>query len=633
MSDQEWGYEPETDGPPIKNGRYQLPGLDGQSRAYTRVTTFARTVSDNYALEHWEKRVLAHGLGLRPDLVRIAAVTDVADKQAMKAVVEQGLEAGGRTSSANEGTALHTVLRRLITGDLQWDQVPDEMKADTAAVFSELQRYGLRQIPELCERTVINDDYETAGTFDTALVDSDNVLVLADFKSGQRLDLSAAEFAIQFSQYARSRRMWDPTTKTVVPAPQFRQDYALVIHVPRGSGQCFVHRVNLVMGYALSRLAYEVRAARNMRELITPHIAPTGIEPGVAVPMPAGTAQLSGQQISGPASVQQVAQALSGLAVVPDPPAQVPIGAPLVTPSTYDQGGSLPSFDPAAVVAQMANGHAAGTAPMPAAQGPQETPPLSSPVETGGDADELVTLTKQVGGSAKARMQSIAKLVDPALKLERTTANLAADIVSSERWPERRASVLDGLRQAVAEKPGRGRPRKAEPETAPEPAAPIAPVPTAAEAAQALGVEAPASNPNAKYVITGQTDVTAENLSSLSPQAAAQVQRAQNVQNGVMPDGSGPIPGHEPAVFGTPEPEDDHDPIADAPSTIELFQAYQTAGQQVDHVAFYRRWLELSANMNDLRQILNHCQQTQTVLPPELVEFGNNRSAKFRAES
>jgi hypothetical protein len=372
-----------------------------------------------------------------------------------------------------------------------------------------------------------------------------------------------------------------------------------------------------------------------MRELITPHIAPTGIEPGTAVPMPAGTAQLSGQQISGPASAQQVAQALSGLAVVPTVP------EPTTQAGAYDQGGHLPSFDPAAVVtppAQTANGHAAGAAPVPAAQGSQETPPMvhepsGTLAVSADDVDELVELTKKIGGSAKARMQSIAKLVDSELKLERTTANLAADIVASDNWPVRRASVLDGLRQAVAEKPGRGRPRKAEPETAPEPAKPVAPVPTAAEAAQALGVEAPASNPNAKYVITGQTDVTTEDLSSLSPQAAAQVQRAQNVQNGVMPDGSGPIPGHEPAVFGAPEPEDDHDPIADAPSTIELFQAYQTAGQQVDHVAFYRRWLELSANMNDLRQILNHCQQTQTVLPPELVEFGNNRSAKFRAES
>jgi hypothetical protein len=262
-----WGYEPEQNGPPIVNGRYQVNG-----ESYTRVTNFAGTIQERFALEHWEKRVLAHGLGLRPDLAAMAAATEVADKQTMKGLIESALEAGGRNTDANNGSAIHGFCKGLLTGEVQWSAVPPDYQEDVRAYFRELERCGLRQIPELTERTVLNSDYETVGTFDIGLMDREGDIIVGDIKTGQRIDMSNIEFAIQFAQYNHARKMYDPSSKSWVDAPPFRTDYALVIHVPHGTGQAYVHRVNTDLGYAFSRLAAEVRAARRLHEVITPYV-------------------------------------------------------------------------------------------------------------------------------------------------------------------------------------------------------------------------------------------------------------------------------------------------------------------------------------------------------------------------
>jgi len=55
-------------------GRYLLPDpATGEERAWTRATTWARTLSDMTGLHKWECRMVARGITLRPDLYALAA--------------------------------------------------------------------------------------------------------------------------------------------------------------------------------------------------------------------------------------------------------------------------------------------------------------------------------------------------------------------------------------------------------------------------------------------------------------------------------------------------------------------------------------------------------------------------------
>lgn len=265
-----WGHTGPNDEGLIRNGRYYVPGPDGVERSYTRITNHAKELASLYGVHHWEQRLLAHGIGLRPDLAAIAASIPVDDKKAWPSVIEDALKAGGRDVAANQGTALHGFCAGLLTGSLQWADVLPEYREDVEAYFRELKRVGLRQVPELTEVTVRNDDYDTVGTLDTGLMDHEGALVVGDIKTGAKLDLAQLSFAIQLALYARAR--WMLSNGVMVPAPQWRTDYAIVIHVPHGSGQAFSHRVNLDIGYAAARVASESRALNSLNNIMTPYI-------------------------------------------------------------------------------------------------------------------------------------------------------------------------------------------------------------------------------------------------------------------------------------------------------------------------------------------------------------------------
>src|SRR5574338_583746 len=70
--------EPKRD----RYGRYLIPHPDtGKETAWTRATTFAKTVSDTFGLTKWELRMVSLGLAKRPDLLaQVAGVLDPADR-------------------------------------------------------------------------------------------------------------------------------------------------------------------------------------------------------------------------------------------------------------------------------------------------------------------------------------------------------------------------------------------------------------------------------------------------------------------------------------------------------------------------------------------------------------------------
>lgn len=275
-------------------GRYKLKHPEtGKVQSFTRATTFAKSISDTFALSQWSQRMVAKGLTLRPDLLAMAHSLDVkADKDKLNALCEDAKSAAGNKVAANLGTALHSFSEAVDKG-MAVDDVPEAQRADVSAYAYAMRTAGVEVVPELIERQTCVPAFEVAGTFDrvldlttiepwfrTALNDAGygnistvNPLVIGDVKSGQDLQYGWNEIAIQLAIYAMGVRtvgVWDKKAKTWEPPRPVRLDFAIVMHMPVGQGVCTLWALDLAEALEAMELCRSVRRWRKMRNLATP---------------------------------------------------------------------------------------------------------------------------------------------------------------------------------------------------------------------------------------------------------------------------------------------------------------------------------------------------------------------------
>jgi len=248
--------------------RYLIPHpVTGKKVAWTRATTYAKSIADTYALTQWQMRMAVKGLASRPDLYALAASTPVDDRDKLNKIAEDAKEAAAASAGANSGTALHAFSEQLDRGEKP--VVPAPWDADIRAYQNSLATHGIRIRPEYIERKVVVPDITVAGTLDR-LVDHDGELVVGDLKTGQNLDFGWLEIAIQLALYARASHLWDPATRTHTPMPAVSLARALVFHVPSGRARATVYEVDVAAGWAAAELCGRVREWRKRRDLATP---------------------------------------------------------------------------------------------------------------------------------------------------------------------------------------------------------------------------------------------------------------------------------------------------------------------------------------------------------------------------
>lgn len=251
-------------------GRYKLPGPDGPETSYTRATTLAATMAEQYGLSIWHQRQVVWGLSRRPDLLTMAStIAGPEDKKALGEIVKEAHIAAGTQSKANRGTAIHSACHAAERG--AFEQVPEELRPHVAGYFAELKRQRLEVIPEFVERTVIVPEYQTAGTFDNLLRCPDGKIRVGDKKTG-RMDYSDIEFAIQMSLYANASAMFNYDTGRYEPMPEVAKDYAILMVIDPETGHCEAQRINIAWGWVWARTAFEVMAIRKTKAVITPLI-------------------------------------------------------------------------------------------------------------------------------------------------------------------------------------------------------------------------------------------------------------------------------------------------------------------------------------------------------------------------
>lgn len=264
-------------------GRYRFPDpVTGEGREWQRVTNLARMIADEYALNQWQQRMVARGMGLRPDLAALAATLDVkADRDRLEDVVKKARDTAGANSASNWGNAIHALLEQVHgASDIEAavDQVPDAQREDVRAYLRSLKEHSIEVLPNLVERFTLVRPYEVAGKFDN-IVRTPRGCMVADTKTGRSLEYDGLEIAVQLALYAHgvnTAGVWDAEREVWVPAgtggvPRVREDVALVMHVPRGSSRCVPRLIDIGAGWEAAQLCVDVRAWRKRgRGLLSP---------------------------------------------------------------------------------------------------------------------------------------------------------------------------------------------------------------------------------------------------------------------------------------------------------------------------------------------------------------------------
>lgn len=272
-----FGEQQSSDVPRDQWGRYRLPDADGTETGWTRATTFAATLAEQYGLSIWHQRQVVWGLARRTDLIELAAtVAGPEDKKALGSIVDEAHIAAGTEAKANRGTALHKATE---IGDRNGGaSVPPQFQRDYQAYATTITHAGIEILPEWIERVVITPDYHVAGTPDRLVRCAwDGKVRVLDLKTGN-LDYAQLEWSVQLALYAHARAARNYATNTYEQLPEIADDYAIVAHIRPESGVCELYRVDIRMGWAFARLCAEVRDAREHKALLTPLV----VEPGNA---------------------------------------------------------------------------------------------------------------------------------------------------------------------------------------------------------------------------------------------------------------------------------------------------------------------------------------------------------------
>lgn len=257
-------------------GRYLISSPDGKQRGYTRVTTISSTTDDTNALKQWANRMVVTGLVNRSDLLAQAS-TKLEDKGALNKICEEAITAGGGSSRANLGTALHSITEQVDLGNSP--AILPGLQADVKAYVAELKRCNVKILKDYIESVVINDTLEYAGTLDR-VVEINGVKYIADLKTGTDLSYSWRSISIQLNAYASAEFVYDWRTSTRLPMPDINQEVGVVFHLPAGEARCELYWVDLKAGAEGLRLALDVRAWRKRNDIHE------RFEEGKIIPMP-----------------------------------------------------------------------------------------------------------------------------------------------------------------------------------------------------------------------------------------------------------------------------------------------------------------------------------------------------------
>lgn len=285
----------ERNSPPISRGRYKTTDpKTGKSTTWTRMSTLAKTLSDQTGIHRWEKANVARGIQADPDMVdRILDARDLA---------QWAGKVGGDYLKADLGTAMHTAVEVWERDPLAAAGLPAPWADDLTAITDALQRHGITPSSEWVEAVMIHPELKAAGRLDFCATGPWQGLRVCDLKTGS-IDFGVTDWAAQLAGYATAPMRW--IDGRIVTAEARDTETGIIIHAPLGTGTCHIYEIDLVRGKELLDACYAARVSRRgSKDLMVPHIPPESAEPGRSPsgdepgPLPAATATDTGEATS-----------------------------------------------------------------------------------------------------------------------------------------------------------------------------------------------------------------------------------------------------------------------------------------------------------------------------------------------
>lgn len=285
------------------NNQYIFPDPDtGKDKAWTRVTTLAKTIEDNFGLMRWEKRVVLQGAAMKPDLCVAALAAE--DNDDLDRLAETAKEHAGGNAGSRMGTAMHALCDRVDRGEKL--TVPASVRRDLDAYRKAIAPFDIEAI----ERHVCLPTIGVAGAVDRYVRQraSGGPLVVWDLKTGRADSHKWVPWLIQVTLYVRAKLWIDLATETWQPLEDVEQDYAYICHLPQGEGTATLYRLDLALGDELIEQCLEVRRVRRYKDFVSEVDLASLVAPTTPQP-PVGAGQAAGGRE--PASVPDASPAAS----------------------------------------------------------------------------------------------------------------------------------------------------------------------------------------------------------------------------------------------------------------------------------------------------------------------------------
>jgi hypothetical protein len=262
--------------PQVKNGRYRLLGPEtNKVETWSRVTTFAKSISDMTGLSKWENRMIVKGMGMRADLTALAMATPLEDKDTLQGIAHRAKEMAGGNEGANRGSAMHSLTETVDRGGSISD-APAVWQADVEAYRRALDAEKLVVEPSFIERFVAIPEFQVCGKLDRIYWwGAGSQHVIGDVKTAKNIDYGWGDIAVQLALYAAATHYWDDAKDDWVEMPStLSRDLAVMAHIPIGVSKTDIYGVNIAAGLEAARLCQQVRAWRSRRDLAWPLVAP-----------------------------------------------------------------------------------------------------------------------------------------------------------------------------------------------------------------------------------------------------------------------------------------------------------------------------------------------------------------------
>jgi len=241
---------------------------------YKRTTTFVDVLQSEFALKQWDQRMVAYGMGQRPDLVVAAAACrndgSKFDNDKLQAIAKAAKDHARQAASANIGTALHTFTEWMDTGQ-ELGVVPDPYPADLAAYAVATKDIEWAAV----ETFRVHDTWKVAGTADrvgrfTSGPYADGRWKIFDLKTSPKENPISYPHgpAMQLGMYANMLPYNIATDERGENPPDFDYDTGYIIMLPAGKAHCTIRPIDIGAGYRACATAVTVWDWRNNKDLI-----------------------------------------------------------------------------------------------------------------------------------------------------------------------------------------------------------------------------------------------------------------------------------------------------------------------------------------------------------------------------